>query len=43
MTDMELYMMLIKRRWEQVDKTNVEEIRQYNAWKRDLRKVMLDE
>ena len=43
MTDKELYTMLIKQLWEQVDKTNVEEIRQYNAWKRDLRKVMFDE
>lgn len=37
MTREELYEML-KQRWEQVNKNNLEEIKSYNRWARELRK-----
>lgn len=37
MTREELYEML-KKKWEQVDKNNLEEIKAYNRWARKLRK-----
>ena len=41
MTNQEYYQIL-KERWEQVDKNNLQEIKNYNEFKRQLRKELQD-
>lgn len=39
----QIYFQMLKDRWEKVDKNSLQQIRQYNEWKRQLRKSMLND
>ena len=36
------YYEILRKKWERVDKNNLQEIKQYNEFKRQLRKELVD-
>lgn len=39
----QVYFRMLKDRWDRTDKSSRKEIQEYNEWKRQLRKAMLDD